>query len=367
MARHGIPRSVPANQVLGGFLEAHVGEVRSVGEVALISSHFDGGFDLLRVREARGCSTVARLGTPRTIRHSNRQGTRQGRTGGWVHVTAVGEWCGAGLPLGARRRGGHGHPATDRAGAARRAGRPRHGARAGRTAPRGRGASAGPPRAPRVLDTDRARPRGPGLGGRGGRPPRAGRRRAGPPLRGPLTRRGGAPRPFRRAGGLHDRDAHRFGRGHPPGLRPRRTGADRRPSQPDRTLPPERPTGRPSLGHAVRRPHRCLVARAAAPRRSARATPRCGKACTPSCRGPTSSPRPRSGCCARSGPISSACRRSSRRSPPGTSGARPGRGGGEHPAAGLGAGPLTVEEIRAGAGAAVPQLARLLRATLASS
>ena len=46
--------------------------------------------------------------------------------------------------------------------------------------------------------------------------PRAGRRRAGPPLRGPLTRRGGAPRPFRRAGGLHDRDAHRIGRGiHP--------------------------------------------------------------------------------------------------------------------------------------------------------
>ena len=38
-----------------------------------------------------------------------------------------------------------------------------------------------------------------------------------------------------------------------------------------------------------------------------------------------------------------------------------------NPAAGLGAGPLTVEEIRAGAGAAVPQLARLLRATLASS
>ncbi len=38
-----------------------------------------------------------------------------------------------------------------------------------------------------------------------------------------------------------------------------------------------------------------------------------------------------------------------------------------NPAAGLGTGPLTVEEIRAGAERAVPQLARLLRATLASS
>ena len=166
----------------------------------------------------------------------------------------------------------------------------------------------------RVPRADRRRPRRHGPGHRGRTAGGCWCSWVGSTVRGSLAGDRGPRRAGRDRGRRRHRRADQRGRRRQP--RPRRgpAGADPRSHQPHRPVAADRARAAGAVRVPVPRSHRPVLAAASGGSPGGRSR-RWPKGCTPPSTGRTTRPRPRSGCCTRSAPTSSGCRRRWRRSP----------------------------------------------------